>query len=107
MLSKCRMILLGLVISHGAILVAMQKEPKSPRGIQSSRRPLLSCSAELRKSNDQLKKETMPIQISISKNQVAVGMCYNHHCGSRSPVDYIPYCSELHDKISYGHSDCP
>jgi len=105
MFNKCRIVLLGFVVSQGTILVAMEKKPESP---QSPRRHLLSCSAELRKSNDQLRKETLPIQISSSKNRVAISMCYNNHCGSRSPVEYwIPYHYESTEKSSVWQSDCP
>jgi len=102
-----KIVLLGLVISQGAILVAMDKKPESPR---SPRRNLLSYSAELlRKSNDALGKKTAAILISTPKGtEKSDGGVYYKYPGSHSPVEsWVPYYDYGNEKSSPWSSDCP
>jgi len=73
MVNKWRIIVLGLVFSHGANLIAMDKKAESPK------RAPLSCSAELRMKTAAI---TIAHGITVeSKHQK------NRHCGGSTPSE--------------------
>ena len=103
-----KMVLLGLVISHGAILVAMEKGPDSPRILKDllhQKRTSLNGSAELRlKKEQELKKKTAALLIPTPKTDNAGGGVYYRYPGSHSPVECLIPSDYGYD---FGRSDCP
>lgn len=75
MFSKCRLALLGMVVAHGASLVAMDKKPESPRKLE------LSDSAELRNKAAAIniillnKTSALSCSVELQKEKRAQVMC--------------------------------
>jgi len=108
MINKWRMIVLGLVFSQGAYIVAMDKKTESPR---TPRRNPLSCSAEARNEGELIKR-TAALKISVEirkeEKQKLSGLCYEY-CGGRSlsPQDLSPGLPYGSDGSGFYGSDCP
>jgi hypothetical protein len=102
-----KMVLLGLVISHGAILVAMERSPDSPRILEAlfhQKRTSLNGSAELRLKGQESKKKTAALLIVTPKTNNVGGGVYYKYPGSHSPVEYLIPADYGYD---FGRSDCP
>ena len=94
MINRVRIVVLGLVVSHGAGLVAMDKNNKNT---ENPVRNPLSCSAEMRK--------TAALQIALEEKIEAQNRYYLH-CGANAKVEYLHQYSN-HDIKDTSHTYFP
>lgn len=107
MFNKWRAILLGLVISQGFSIVAMEEKSKSPRTPQ---RNVLSCSAEVRKEGELMQRAAaLRVSAEVRKEEKrAQSSMYHQYCGGGfSPQDLSPGLPYDYVMSSCYRSDCP